>query len=68
MRADKLIAFETRWPQHNGTKELTIRAELGITPARYYQLLGRAAVSREGIAFDPLTARRVRERALHASR
>lgn len=58
----RLLAFEHAHPRHNGTKEETIRATLGITPARYYVLLGRAARSVEGIAADPITARRVRER------
>lgn len=67
MRPETLLAFEARWPRHNGTKDLTIRAELGMTPARYYQLLGRAAQSREGMAADPITARRVRERVARRS-
>ena len=62
MLPETLLAFEARWPRHNGTKDLTIRAELGITPARYYMLLNRAAKTVEGIAADPITARRVRER------
>lgn len=57
-----LLAFESRWPRHSGSKEEQIRRELGITPARFYQLLHRAARSVEGIAADPITARRVRER------
>lgn len=62
MRPELLIAFENAWPRHDGHKETAIRRELGITPARYYQLLGRAAHSLEGIAAHPVTARRVRER------
>lgn len=62
MLPETLLAFEARWPRHNGTKDLAIRRELGITPARYYTLLGRAAKTVEGIAADPITARRVRER------
>lgn len=62
MAPDSLLAFEARWPRHNGTKDLAIRHDLGITPARFYQLLGRAAKTSEGIAADPITARRVRER------
>ncbi len=62
MTPDLLLAFEQRWPRHSGHKEEQIRRELGITPARYYQLLGRVAKTVEGIAADPFTARRVRER------
>lgn len=57
-----LLAFERAHPRHDGTKEETIRAELGLTPARYYVLLGRAARSLEGMRADAVTARRVREK------
>lgn len=57
-----LLTFEQRWPRHNGHKEETIRRQLGVTPARYYQLLHRAAQSHEGIASHPITARRAREK------
>ncbi len=63
MPPEFLLAFEHAWPRHNGSKDLAIRRDLGITPARYYQLLGRAAKTVEGIAADPITARRVRDRA-----
>lgn len=58
-----LLAFEARWPSPSPDKGARIRAELGITEIRYVVLLGRAAESAEGIAADPLTARRVRDRA-----
>ncbi|MGM7677657.1 DUF3263 domain-containing protein [Microbacterium sp. A94] len=64
MKAVDLLAFESVWPRHDGTKELTIRRDFGVAPARYYQLLGRAAVSIEGMATHPITARRVRERSM----
>lgn len=67
MRPEILLAFEHAWPRHDGHKETAIRRELGITPARFYQLLGRAAESREGIAAHPITARRVRDRAQRAA-
>lgn len=59
----RLLDFEAAHPRHTGAKENAIRAELRVTPARFYQLLERAARSRDGIAHDPFTARRVRERA-----
>lgn len=67
MTAEELIRFESLWPKHNGTKEEAIRNTLGETPARYYQLLHRAACTLEGMLADPITARRVRERALRAA-
>lgn len=60
MLPEALLAFERSHPRHNGAKEETIRAELGLTPARYYVLLHRASRSLDGIAADPITARRVR--------
>lgn len=63
MTPQTLLAFEARWPRHSGDKELAIRRELGLTPARFYQLLTRAANSGAGMAADPITARRVRARA-----
>ncbi|SDR71004.1 DUF3263 domain-containing protein [Microbacterium paraoxydans] len=58
-----LLDFESRWTQqHTPAKDVAIRVDLAITPARYYQLLMRAADSLEGIATHPVTARRVRER------
>lgn len=63
----QLLTFEATHPRHTWVKDEAIRRELGITPARYYVLLGRAAESVEGIAHDPVTARRVRERRNHAA-
>jgi hypothetical protein len=36
-----------------------VRKDLGITPARYVQLLHRAAASHDGLAHDAITAHRV---------
>lgn len=63
-----LLAFEARYPSQTPTKTAAIERELGIRPARYYQLLIRAAASPEGIVADPITARRVRERPAQATR
>lgn len=62
MTPEALLAFEQHWPRHTPDKDITIRRELDITPARFYQLLGRAAATVEGMSADPITARRVRER------
>lgn len=56
----ELLAFESRWPGHTPAKGAAIRG-LGMHEARYYQQLSRAAHSPEGIAADPITARRVRD-------
>lgn len=62
MTPSDLLEFERRRPGHPPGKEMLIARELGIGPARYYQLLHRAARSLEGIAADPITARMVRDR------
>ncbi len=53
-----LLDFECAWPRHSHAKEIAIRAR-GLTPARYYQLLHRAAASLEGQAHDAITAHRI---------
>lgn len=54
-----LLDFEATHPKHTSWKESAIRDELGLTPARYYVLLRRAAVSLEGQSADAVTAHRV---------
>lgn len=68
MLPENLLVFERAHPRHDGTKEEAIRADLGLTPARYYALLGRAARSLEGMRADAVTARRVRERLVQRER
>lgn len=63
-----ILAFERRHPGNNPDKHERIRVELGITPVRYAVLLMRAAVSAEGIAAEPVTARIVREKAERGAR
>lgn len=54
-----LLAFEAAWQRHGGAKEEAIRAQLELTPARYYQLLGRLIESPEALAHDPLLVKRL---------
>lgn len=63
MTPQELLDFEATHPGHSGAKEQAISDTFGINEVRYYVLLARAAESMEGIAHDPITARRVRERA-----
>ena len=58
----ELLDFERAHPTHSGFKEERIRATFSLTPARYYQLLFRAAASHDGQAHDALTAHRVTRR------
>ncbi|MDY0910841.1 DUF3263 domain-containing protein [Microbacterium sp. CFBP9034] len=55
-----LLSFEGEWRRHAGAKEEAIRAELGMSPARYYQLLGRLIDTPEAQAHDPMLVKRLR--------
>ena len=55
-----ILTLEAAWPRHGGMKEETIRAKLGMSPARYYQLLGRLIENEAALGFDPLLVRRLR--------
>jgi hypothetical protein len=55
-----ILAMETAWPRHSGAKEEIIRAQLGMSPARYYQLLGRLVESEVALEYDPLLIGRLR--------
>lgn len=55
-----VLDFEARWHGHSGAKEEALRAELSLTPARYYQLLGRILESADAVAYDPVLVHRLR--------
>lgn len=61
-----ILAFEAEWRRHAGAKEEAIRADLGMSPARYYQLLGRLIDTAEAQAHDPMLVKRLRR--LHDAR
>ena len=58
--ARALLAFEAEWRRHAGAKEEAIRVELGLSPARYYQLLGRLIDTVEALEHDPMLVKRLR--------
>lgn len=55
-----LLAFEERWGIDATAKEEAIRVELGLAPARYYQLLGRLIDTEAALAHDPMLVLRLR--------
>lgn len=55
-----ILDFEAHWQRHAGAKEEAIRADLGISPARYYQLLGRLIDTTEAQQHDPMLVKRLR--------
>jgi hypothetical protein len=57
--AADLLDFEQKWGAHTGNKEEAIRRDLGVTPARYYQLLDRVIETPEALASHPLLTHRL---------
>lgn len=55
-----VLAMEIAWPRHSGAKEEVIRAQLGMSAVRYYQLLGRLIESEAALEYDPMLVRRLR--------
>jgi hypothetical protein len=55
-----ILAFERRPWAHAGQKDEAIRVELGLTSARYYQLLNSAIDSPAALKHDPMLVRRLR--------
>ena len=55
-----ILAFEAEWRRHAGAKEEAIRNELDLSPARYYQLLGRLIDTAEAQEHDAMLVKRLR--------
>ena len=55
-----ILSFESEWRRHAGAKEEAIRAELDMTPARYYQLLDRLIDEASALEYDPMLVKRLR--------
>ncbi|MCR6649776.1 MAG: DUF3263 domain-containing protein [Cellulomonas sp.] len=61
----EILDFEARTWKHYDVKEERIRAELGLTPTAYYQLLNVLLDDPDAYAYAPATVarlRRLRER------
>lgn len=61
---EQLLAFEAKHLKHTTRKEADIPRELGITAARYYQLLGRLIWTEEALLIDPMLTNRLRKRSM----
>ena len=59
-RSRAILDFERGWWQLAGSKELAIRSRLGLSAARYYQLLNRLIDSPDALRYDPMLVRRLR--------
>ena len=54
-----ILDFEREWWQHPGAKEAAIRQTFGLSPARYYQVLGKLMDSEAALAYDPMLIKRL---------
>lgn len=58
-REQLILNFERQWWKHAGAKEEAIRAEFGLSAARYYQLLNAALDMPGALVFDPMLVKRL---------
>lgn len=56
-----ILDLERTWWSEPGSKGAAIQARIGLSPARYYQLLAALIGSPEAAAYDPLVVRRLRK-------
>ena len=61
-----ILDFERTWwtepgPTGGRAEGAAIQARIGLSPARYYQLLGELIGSPDAEAYDPLVVRRLRK-------
>lgn len=59
-RERAILALEARPWRTPGAKEAAVREQLGIAPARYYQLLNGLLDRPAALAHDPLLVNRLR--------
>jgi len=55
----RMLDFEGRWSGRLGAKEAAIRAEFGLSAARYYQVLDALIDSPIALRRDPILVRRL---------
>lgn len=59
MSITDLITFEAAHPGHSNVKARRIEEQFGVSSVRYYQRLNRAIETREALAADPVTVKRL---------
>lgn len=70
-REQRVLDMERREWRSPGAKELAVRTELGLSSARYYQVLNALLDSPEALRADPMLVkrlRRIRDARVHARR
>ncbi len=58
-REERILVFERQWWKHAGAKEEAIRAEFGLSAARYYQMLNSLLDTPGALVFDPMLVNRL---------
>ena len=56
-----ILDLERTWWSEPGPKAAAIQSRIGLSPARYYQLLAVLIGSADAAAYDPLVVRRLRK-------
>lgn len=56
----KILAFESKWWRHAGSKEQAIRDTFELSSTRYYQLLNALLDNPGALAHDPVLVGRLR--------
>jgi hypothetical protein len=59
-REIQILAFESRWWKHAGSKEQAIRDAFSLSSTRYYQLLNGLLDNPAALAHDPVLVGRLR--------
>lgn len=58
-REVRMLEFEREWRRHDGLKDEAIRAQFGLSAARYYQLLNSVIDSPAAVRHDPMLVRQL---------
>jgi hypothetical protein len=58
-RDESVLVFERQWWKHAGAKEEAIRAQFGLSAARYYQVLNAVLDEPAAVVFDPMLVKRL---------
>jgi 3-oxoacyl-ACP reductase-like protein len=59
-REVQILAFESKWWKHAGSKEQAVRDTFGLSSTRYYQLLNGLLDNPAALAHDPVLVGRLR--------
>jgi hypothetical protein len=59
-REEQILAFESKWWKHAGSKEQAIRDAFGLSSTRYYQVLNGLLDNPAALAHDPVLISRLR--------